>query len=95
MGVDPSILGNVDAGEAQLVRFQGGGWKLFFSTPRFEPRQTRKKRFRARRLARGRHFRELCLCQDSFRSDTRYTVVINELQATRQSRGTERKGRVR
>lgn len=24
MGVDPSILGNVDAGEAQLVRFQGG-----------------------------------------------------------------------
>lgn len=33
MGVDPSILGNVDAGEAQLVHFQGGGLETFLFHP--------------------------------------------------------------
>lgn len=91
MGVDPSILENVAMGEAQRGSLSGEVFGKFCFPPRsLNLGRPEEKRFRAERVARGRRSRKQCLCQDGLRVDTRYMAVINELQATGQTKGTER-----
>lgn len=91
MGVDRSILGNVAWERRSGLASKRGFWKVLFSTPRFEPNQTRKKRFRAVRLVREGQSRNLCLCQDGPWLDTRYLVVTNGMHAAGKTREFKKK----